>query len=138
VSAHQDFAVEQREDVVASRAIRITLAAAMAITVIAIVVAGLMLKQQRGTIGARGAPPNVAPTQIQGIHQTPIERERHGLELREAQQLWLEKYGWVDREHGIARIPIERAIDLVVAGSPAAAPAIPPGPAPSGSGGPQK
>lgn len=32
---------------------------------------------------------------------------------RASKQAALESYGWVDRDAGIARIPIERAIDLV-------------------------
>jgi len=34
---------------------------------------------------------------------------------RAAEQQILTSYGWVDREHGIVRIPIERAIDLLAA-----------------------
>lgn len=34
--------------------------------------------------------------------------------LRREQEAKLESYGWVDRERGVARIPIERAIDLYV------------------------
>ena len=132
-----DFPVEQQPDVVSGRIVTRVLFAAIVIAVISVVIEGVMLKEQRGTIGARDSSPAVAPTQIQAIHQTPIERERHGLELREAQQKTLEKYGWVDRERGLARIPIDRAIDLVVTQSSAAPPVVPAGPAPSGSGGPQ-
>jgi hypothetical protein len=138
MSAHQDFPVEQQPDVVSGRAITIVIIVGVVVSVIAVVISGLMLKSQRGTIGARDPAPRVAPTQIQAIHQTPIERERHGLELRETQQLALEKYGWVDRDQGLARIPIQRAIDLVIQESQASPPAVPAGPAPSGSGGPQQ
>lgn len=42
--------------------------------------------------------------------------------LRQRQNDKLNSYGWVDRPHGIARMPIERAMDLIVArGLPAAA-----------------
>jgi hypothetical protein len=45
--------------------------------------------------------------------------------MRSAQE-HLEHYGWVDPKAGIARIPIERAMELVVAGKkPAAAPKEP-------------
>jgi hypothetical protein len=36
--------------------------------------------------------------------------------LREAQRHTLESYGWVNREAGLARIPIERAMDLEIEG----------------------
>ena len=137
IPEHHDFPVEQQPDVVSGRTITRVLFGAIAISVLAVVVEGVMLKEQRGTIGARDGSPAVAPTQIQAMHQTPIERERHGLELRESQQKALDKYGWVDRERGLARIPIEQAIDLVVTQSSAAPPAVPSGPAPAGSGGPQ-
>ncbi|MFL6655165.1 MAG: hypothetical protein ACJ8KA_10255 [Sulfurifustis sp.] len=34
--------------------------------------------------------------------------------LRREQEAKLESYGWVDRERGVARIPIERAMELYV------------------------
>lgn len=47
-------------------------------------------------------------------------------EVRAAEDDILEGYGWVDREAGTVRIPIERAMDLVVKeGLPARAPAPP-------------
>jgi hypothetical protein len=33
-------------------------------------------------------------------------------ELKAAEQKVLESYGWVDKEKGIVRMPIERAIEL--------------------------
>ena len=34
-------------------------------------------------------------------------------QLRRKQQELLNSYGWVDRDAGVVRIPIERAMDLV-------------------------
>jgi hypothetical protein len=53
--------------------------------------------------------------------------------LRRAETRALERTGWVDKTQGIAHIPIERAMDLIVAqglpvrkqGEPASAPAAP-------------
>lgn len=42
--------------------------------------------------------------------------------LRAAENAALQGYGWVDRDAGIVRIPIERAIDLLAAETPAKAP----------------
>jgi len=36
-------------------------------------------------------------------------------ELREAETTLLEHYGWVDKNAGVVRIPIDRAIDLLAA-----------------------
>lgn len=44
--------------------------------------------------------------------RTPIEATERGIALRRAQRKELETYGWVDRDAGIAHIPIERALDL--------------------------
>jgi len=55
-------------------------------------------------------------------------------ELRRRDQQRLETYGWVDREDGIVRIPIERAIDLV--SEPGALP-VRPNSDPDSSGGPE-
>jgi hypothetical protein len=49
-------------------------------------------------------------------------------DLRNAQQQKLESYSWVDARHGVAGIPIERAMQLVIAelaAPPAAAPEQP-------------
>jgi hypothetical protein len=44
-----------------------------------------------------------------------IEHATGGADSRAAAALELERYGWVDRTAGVARIPIDRAIDAVVA-----------------------
>lgn len=55
-----------------------------------------------------GKPPPIAgPVTLQPQPGQDIAQFR-----TEKQQL-LEGYGWVDREHGIARIPIERAMQLL-------------------------
>lgn len=41
-------------------------------------------------------------------------------QYRAAQKGRLEGYGWVEREAGIARIPVERAIEILSAQTPAA------------------
>ena len=63
-------------------------------------------------------------------------------EFREVEETFLTSYGWMDKQEGIARIPIEKAMELTVQDMPewqalddAAAPtaAIPPAPAPETS-----
>jgi hypothetical protein len=44
--------------------------------------------------------------------QTPIEGAGRGLAVQAEQRRKLESYGWVERGTGVARIPIERAIEL--------------------------
>ena len=45
--------------------------------------------------------------------------------LRAQKRTLLDRYAWIDRDRGLVRIPIERAIDLIVASRGAAAPGQP-------------
>jgi hypothetical protein len=47
--------------------------------------------------------------------------------IRDAEDQTLATYGWVDREKGVVRIPIDRAIDLLAQRGLPARPAQPPG-----------
>jgi hypothetical protein len=55
------------------------------------------------------------PVTIGGIRQTPIGEDRPADKLNARKRQELESYGWADREHGKVHIPIERAIDDVIA-----------------------
>lgn len=59
-----------------------------------------------------------APRQIAGINQTLILADPTGEQLIEAQRRELDSYGWVDRDSGLVRIPIERAMQLVAEEQP--------------------
>jgi hypothetical protein len=60
------------------------------------------------------------------VDQVPFSKDKR-LEVWKAERAeWLNNYNWVDRPHGIVTMPIERAMDAVVAG------AVPPPPAASG------
>jgi hypothetical protein len=43
-----------------------------------------------------------------------FDRPSEGLREREAELERLRSWGWVDRDHGIVHMPIERAMELVV------------------------
>ena len=45
--------------------------------------------------------------------------------LRAQKRTLLDRYAWIDRDRGLVRIPIERAIDLIVSNRGAAAPGQP-------------
>lgn len=63
----------------------------------------------------------VPPTPVEGTVQASplehglIERASGGADLRAAGELELERAAWVDHKTGVVRIPIEAAIDAVVA-----------------------
>jgi hypothetical protein len=69
------------------------------------------------------------------VDQVPFNGDKRLLRWRHERAEWLRGYGWVDREHSLIHIPIDRAIDEVLAGavpppvSPAPAPASPTPPA---------
>jgi hypothetical protein len=44
------------------------------------------------------------------LEEKPVQELR---QIREAEDHALNSYGWVDREHGVVRIPVARAIDLL-------------------------
>jgi hypothetical protein len=79
-------------------------------------------------------PPPPALTSARAPFSPPLPRlqtdpARDIAELRAAEDAVLDSYGWVDRESAVARIPIERAISLMVgdagpAAAVAAAPAV--------------
>jgi len=56
------------------------------------------------------APSNQLPPEPR-VEVRPWEQIR---ELRTREEQTLDSYGWVDREKGIVRIPIDRAIDLTM------------------------
>jgi hypothetical protein len=58
------------------------------------------------------APPLPARAQVGIVEQTLIERTERGLDARAAQRETLTHFGWVDRSRGLAKIPIDQAMDL--------------------------
>ena len=119
MSDRTDFEVRQEDDVIATRAIVRVGAVGALIAVLAVVAAGVLLAAVDGglrpsTAGPGGERPAVRT--ISGIEQTPILNARVGLDLRARQLNELRLWGWADRDAGLATIPIDRAIDVVVSG----------------------
>jgi hypothetical protein len=111
------FRVFQEEDDVDSRAVARIASAGILIGGLGVVFAAWLLIEVAGTLrpnlaGVRG--PRPAHAQISSVEQTPIRASRRGIDLRDAQRRELERWRWVDRESGVAAIPIEQAIDIVV------------------------
>jgi hypothetical protein len=69
---------------------------------------------------ARSEQPAMAPNVAASLKRTPPEPRLEPLplaprrELRAAEDARLSSYGWVDRSGGVARIPIDRAMQLIV------------------------
>ncbi len=77
----------------------------------------------RGMEEAKDPPPPALAAAAEA-YQPPEPRlqtdpELELVELRAREQSVLDGYGWVDRDGGIARVPIDRAIEMIT-GEPAA------------------
>jgi hypothetical protein len=93
------------------RPLVVSAAVALVVAVLGVAVAQAILRAG-SPHGARVTPARAA-REIGGIEQTLFATARDGLDERDRQRDSLARYGWVDRSNGIARIPIDRAIDLV-------------------------
>ncbi len=116
-----DFPVRQEDDAVAGGRLARMGVVALVVGAIGVFLGGVDVVVATGTIqpsaaGPRGPLP--APTAIARIAQTPIWDARQGLDLEKRQRAELERFGWENKAGGMAQIPIETAIDLVVKESP--------------------
>ncbi|MDB4935542.1 MAG: hypothetical protein JWP87_2514 [Labilithrix sp.] len=108
----EPFVVRQEPDRLARRKLALVSATSIAIAAMATASAWLLLEaDSRGPEAARAPAPPAAG--VGTAERTLIETTERGLTLRAAQREALEHYGWVDRDAGIARIPVERAMDMV-------------------------
>jgi hypothetical protein len=76
-----------------------------------------------------GAPASPFAKQENQIPPRPRLQVEPHLELKdycEAQQQQVDTYGWVDKQSGIVRVPIDRAMDMVLTRGLPARPAMPP------------
>jgi len=87
-----------------------------------------MVETERATDPPRSPIPEAAVPAVPPGPRLQANPERELAAYRAEQAAQATSYGWVDREAGVARIPIERAIDLLAErGLPAAAPPGQPG-----------
>lgn len=113
------------------------LTAAIVISVASVFIAGWLLYAYRGQVDdAEKAP----PVGIVGhIEQELFEHRARGQAKNEKARQDLERYGWVDRDAGIADVPIERTFDWMLkdyGGKPAPNAVCPARPAPTAAGAP--
>jgi hypothetical protein len=111
-----DFEPHQEEDVVKVRTLVIVAIVSLVVGGIGVFFGGVTVVAATGRLqpdfaGPRGQQP--APPEISHVEQTPADTARRGPALNQEQRRALDEWGWVDRQRGIAKIPIEQAIDLV-------------------------
>lgn len=112
-----DYEPHQEEDrVPAGPVVRVSIVSVL-VGAIGVFFAGLLVVAVTGDIAPRVAGPGgtrPVPNEIDEIEQTQIWKSERGIDLRNAQRRTLERWGWADREHHVARIPIDEAMNLEV------------------------
>ena len=92
-------------------------AVSIVVGAIGVLAAGWVLSIRAGAVKPNFAGPGgprAAPSAISSLEQTPIWGAPVGEDRQASQRRELESWGWADRDAGVAHIPIERAMDLVV------------------------
>jgi hypothetical protein len=110
--------IEQEEDLLAGRAIT-----AIAVLLILLVIASSaavdrMIERRERVLRPGGVFPErelPRPSEHSGVEQEPFGATPQAARQRAREAAILNSFGWTDRARDIARIPIERAIDLYVA-----------------------
>lgn len=115
----ESFPVRQASDRVKKGAIVLVATVGVLVTLFASAIPAWMLERRSLfwlDAPARASDTTVAPREINIVDQT-LFGSRDGLDAprgRKWQRDALESYGFRDRERGLAHIPIERAMELVV------------------------
>jgi hypothetical protein len=128
------------EDRIHSKTIVFVGVAALVVFFVASLVAiAAMKKQQRDLLpdGPAPLPAELGQSKIGVLEQRLFEYSNQAAVLREVQRRKLESAGWVDRAQGVARLPIGRAMELVVQGE-RPAPTAPPARGTASGGGTER
>jgi hypothetical protein len=114
MTREETFHVRQEPDDVPAGPIVRVAGVSVAIAVAAILTAGAVLVATANPL--RHAVPRARePSPVPGpVEQTPVRDVQRGVDLFDAQRHALERWGWADRQAGVATIPIEEAMQLVV------------------------
>jgi hypothetical protein len=120
--------VRSEEDRIATGSILAVGIGALVVFFLASAVAVAYLRVSQGERPPLPVPPEVGRSKIGMVEQQPFELAVRGERDRAVRLERLRSYGWVDRGAGVAHVPIDRAMDLVVKG---VRPAPGPGPGPA-------
>lgn len=107
------FSPLQEPDRLPGRRIAHIAVAGVIITVAAIVAAWLLMiaSGRQPEQQASAAPP---PSGLGTVERSLVRSTQRGIDERREQRRELDRFGWADRDAGMASIPIDRAIDLYV------------------------
>jgi hypothetical protein len=110
--------LHQEDDIVSAGRIALAMLAMVAISAVLVVASVAATNARMDRHRPSGAFPErwLGPRHpVAGVREDIFE-EHGGASLGGLSRATLDRYGWVDRDRRVVRIPIERAIDLVVAG----------------------
>jgi hypothetical protein len=111
--------VARAEDRLDSRRVMRVAIGSVVVFVVSLGVAAALLAGFTSGRGAHpfggGSMPSAAPSTIGTVEATLVLATARGVAAKNAQRRDLDGWGWVDRDAGIATIPVERAMDLVAA-----------------------
>jgi len=113
------------DDRVDSRTVALVGVGALVIFALASIAAGTYLHRRVASDTPPPIPAEIGQTKIGLVEQRLFDGPLRGQGDRAARLERLRSYGWVDRAHGVAHIPIDVAMALVAAGV-RAAPTDPP------------
>jgi hypothetical protein len=107
--------VEQEPEGLRGRLVGTVIAVTAAVTVLCSAVVVFMLRSEREALhSAEAAPGRPMSATVGGVEQLALDGPPRGLDEAQRGRHALDDYGWVDRQRGIARIPIDRAMSWVV------------------------
>jgi hypothetical protein len=110
--------LHQEEDLVPGWKVALPMLATLLISAVLVVWAVQAVDARQAELRPSGALPErwLGPRHAVAKVREDLFDERRGTSLDRQQRAELHGYGWVDRDRGIVHIPIQRAIDRVVAG----------------------
>jgi hypothetical protein len=114
---HPDL--HQEDDDVPGWKILLALLATLVVAAVFVAAAASMVAANNAELRPSGLFPEryLGPRRpVARVRQDLFNQRPTGITLDALKRGELGSYGWVDREHGVARIPIDRAMDLVVEG----------------------
>jgi len=79
--------------------------------IVMILAAALIAKLVLGLAGPPQRAPNADAARATLLSSDPVSEQQA---FRGEKQQQLESYGWIDRDHNIAHVPIERAMQMLV------------------------
>jgi len=124
MSAHTSnrAAVRQEADHIRARPLLAAISAAIVLGCLGVLWVGIQLRGMDDLYrpaGERGPAGQVVtgPTSIGGISQTLIGVDSSFAKLRAQQLQVLDSFEWIDQRRGIARIPVDSAMQIVISRS---------------------